>query len=248
MQNKITAAGETMQTSLDLADKRFTEFEGLRKQKLGQVSAEFATLSVNVESLSQVMDRINAVEETNLKADKVVENIRQSLHQMNIDYDRFKVGMSQTFQTIKREVLTELQSTRHSLSKAIAVSSQTAGGSSKGPQTTMDADKRLVGWQQISGFETSAVITEWYRKAFIKIESAVYPALEWYLNGRKNKVRRPTPRSLTIKGMKIHSQRTGTIENSSVGRLAVSSARHGRMPSQWMLRAVLKPGSKFDRT
>ena len=62
VQNRITTAGETMQTSLDLTDKRFTDFEGLQNQKLGQVSAGFATLSVKVESLSQVMDRINAVE------------------------------------------------------------------------------------------------------------------------------------------------------------------------------------------
>ena len=63
VQHRITAAGETMQTSRNLADKRFTDFEGLQNQKRGQVSAEFATRSVKVESLAQVMDRIYAVEE-----------------------------------------------------------------------------------------------------------------------------------------------------------------------------------------
>ena len=38
VQNRITAAGETMQQPLDLADKRFTDFEGLQHQKLGHVS------------------------------------------------------------------------------------------------------------------------------------------------------------------------------------------------------------------
>ena len=86
----ITTAGEFMQQYLALADKRFTDVEGLQKQKRGQVSAEFATRSVKVESLSQVMDRINAVEEHLNKADKVVDKMGQSKHQMEIDYDNLK--------------------------------------------------------------------------------------------------------------------------------------------------------------
>ena len=101
---------------------------------------------------------------------KVVDNMFHLQHQMNVNYDNLnKLECPQAFKTMQDQVLAELQSTRHSLSTAIDVSSQTAASSTKGPQTKMDADKRLIGLQQTNGSQTLAVITEWNSKAFIKI-------------------------------------------------------------------------------
>ena len=52
VQNRIMAAGDTMHKSLDLADERFTDFEGLQNQQLGQVLAGFATRSVKVKRIT----------------------------------------------------------------------------------------------------------------------------------------------------------------------------------------------------
>ena len=149
-------------------------FEMSQISEWNKLDGGMANTNAKLMNIGDQSQAVGAVSDETHSLSQSCARLSQSMQDLKVDMENFKVTSAQQNQQFQGAILAEVSATRNSLSSAIAVASQqqSTGAHSRVPDTR-DADKKLQTIVKISGEESSTELTEWYTKAYIKLESVV---------------------------------------------------------------------------